>query len=108
MHRSSGCHRTRLNCAILSTGSSWRVAGGVSVRVPQRAGYVYQEGGVLSPDGQCRPFDAAAQGTVFGSGVGVVLLKRLSEAREARDHIYAVIKGSAVNNDGGDKVGYTA
>ena len=71
-------------------------------------GYVYQEGMVLSPDGHCRAFDAAAAGMVGGSGVGVVVLKRLEEALAAGDPIVGVIKGSAINNDGGLKVGFTA
>ncbi|HEX8353071.1 MAG TPA: type I polyketide synthase, partial [Pyrinomonadaceae bacterium] len=84
------------------------VAGGVSVSLPQRSGYFYQEGGINSPDGHCRPFDARAQGTVGGNGVGLVVLKRLDDALAAGDHVYAVIKGSAVNNDGAVKIGYTA
>src|SRR6185312_11042445 len=82
------------------------LAGGVSVKVPHRAGYAYQEGGISSPDGHCRPFDAAAQGTVPGSGCGVVALKRLEDA--AGDEIIAIIRGAAVNNDGSAKVGFTA
>jgi acyl transferase domain-containing protein/acyl-CoA synthetase (AMP-forming)/AMP-acid ligase II/NAD(P)-dependent dehydrogenase (short-subunit alcohol dehydrogenase family)/acyl carrier protein len=84
------------------------LAGGVSVQVPQKVGYLYQEGMIVSPDGHCRAFDAQAEGTIFGSGVGVVVLKRLEEAQTDGDHIYAVIKGSASNNDGGTKVGYMA
>jgi len=83
-------------------------AGGVSISVPRKAGYVYQEGGIQSPDGHCRAFDARAQGTVFGNGVGIVVLKRLQDALADGDRIYAVIKGSAINNDGSSKVGYTA
>ena len=70
------------------------------MKVPQIDGYFYQEGGLPSPDGHCRSFDAQAQGTVFGSGVGVVALKRLREALSDGDPILAVIKGSAINNDG--------
>ncbi|WP_438040323.1 type I polyketide synthase [Sorangium sp. So ce128] len=84
------------------------LAGGASVGVPQKSGYLYQEGAIASPDGHCRAFDAGARGTVGGSGVGVVLLKRLDEAIADRDAIIAVIKGSAINNDGRAKVGYTA
>ena len=84
------------------------MAGGVSVRLPQKQGYFYQEGGILSPDGHCRAFDEQGRGTLSGSGVGVVVLKRLSEALRDRDTILAVIKGSAINNDGALKVGYTA
>ncbi len=84
------------------------LAGGVRVTVPEQAGYFYQEGGIASPDGHCRPFDAQAQGTLTGNGVGIVVLKRLSEALADGDYIHAVIKGSAINNDGSGKVGYTA
>ncbi|WP_414568359.1 SDR family NAD(P)-dependent oxidoreductase [Nostoc sp. CCY 9925] len=84
------------------------LAGGVSIRVPQKTGYLYQQGGTLSPDGHCRAFDAKAQGTTIGNGVGVVVLKRLEDAIADRDHIYAVIKGAAINNDGAVKVGFTA
>lgn len=84
------------------------LAGGVSVETPQQAGYLYQEGMILSADGHCRAFDAKAQGTLFGSGVGLVVLKRLDEAIADRDFIYTVIKGSAIGNDGGQKVGYLA
>ncbi|HEX2269981.1 MAG TPA: SDR family NAD(P)-dependent oxidoreductase [Pyrinomonadaceae bacterium] len=84
------------------------LAGGVSLRVPQKTGYFYEEEGILSPDGHCRPFDASARGTIFGSGLGIVLLKRLGEALADGDQIRAVIRGSAINNDGALKVGYTA
>lgn len=84
------------------------LAGGVSLQVPQGVGYVAQEGGILSPDGHCRAFDAHARGTVPGSGVAAVALQRLSDAIESGRRIYAVIKSSAVNNDGAEKVGFTA
>jgi len=84
------------------------LAGGVSVNVPQTAGYLYQEDMILSPDGHCRAFDARAKGTVGGSGVGVVVLKRLREALADGDPVRAVIRGSAINNDGSLKAGYTA
>ena len=84
------------------------LAGGVSVTFPQKRGYFYEEGGMGAPDGVCRPFDAAASGTVFGSGAGVVLLKRLEDAIADEDPIYAVIRGVGINNDGSDKVGFTA
>ncbi|OYD96059.1 polyketide synthase [Nostoc sp. 'Peltigera membranacea cyanobiont' 213] len=84
------------------------LAGGVAISSSQKAGYLYQEGGILSPDGHCRAFDAKAQGTVFGSGVGIVVLKRLEDALADGDRIHAVIKGSAINNDGALKVSYTA
>ena len=89
-------------------GCDMALAGGVTVKVPQRGGYFYAAGSILSPDGHCRPFDANAQGTIVGSGVGIVVLKRLSEAIEAGDRIRAVILGVGINNDGNDKVGYTA
>jgi len=84
------------------------LAGGVAVNVPHKAGYRYQHGGIVSPDGHCRPFDAAAQGTLFGSGVGVVALKRLADALDDGDTIHAVIRGSATNNDGSAKASFTA
>jgi phthiocerol/phenolphthiocerol synthesis type-I polyketide synthase E len=94
--------------SLLNQECDMVLAGGVSVRVPHKAGYIYRQGGIPSPDGHCRAFDAKAEGTVLGSGVGVVLLKRLSDAIADGDCIYAVIKGSAINNDGSAKVGYTA
>ncbi|MEL6439651.1 MAG: type I polyketide synthase [Cyanobacteria bacterium J06621_8] len=84
------------------------LAGGATISIPQTVGYFHQEDSIASPDGHCRPFDAEAQGTIFGSGVGVVALKRLEDAIAARDPILAVIRGSAINNDGAAKVGYTA
>lgn len=84
------------------------LAGGVTVRAEQLRGYFYQAGGITSPDGHCRAFDARAQGTVSGSGAGVVVLKRYSEALRDNDTIHAIIKGSAINNDGKRKIGYTA
>jgi acyl transferase domain-containing protein/thioesterase domain-containing protein len=94
--------------SLLSGECDIALAGGVSIRVPQKTGYLYQEGGVISPDGHCRAFDARAQGTVVGSGAGVVILKRLEDALQAGDQIVAIIKGTAINNDGAAKVGYTA
>jgi phthiocerol/phenolphthiocerol synthesis type-I polyketide synthase E len=94
--------------SLLNEECDLALAGGVSINVKQRRGYRYLGGGMESPDGHCRAFDANAQGTIFGSGAGVVVLKRLPEAWADRDHIYAVIKGSAINNDGSLKVGYTA
>jgi non-ribosomal peptide synthase protein (TIGR01720 family) len=84
------------------------LAGGISIGLPQKSGYMYYDGGINSPDGHCRPFDAEAGGTVSGSGVGVVVLKRLSDALADRDTVYALIKGTAINNDGSTKVGYAA
>ena len=94
--------------SLLSGECDIALGGGVSIKVPQKRGYFYQEGGIGSPDGHCKAFDANAQGTVGGNGVGIVVLKRLSDALAAGDYIYAVIKGSAINNDGSLKVGYTA
>ena len=84
------------------------LAGGVAVNVPQKVGYAYQHGGILSPDGHCRPFDANAQGTLFGSGLGLVVLKRLEDALEDGDTVYAIIRGTASNNDGSSKASFTA
>ncbi|MEG5035146.1 SDR family oxidoreductase [Microcoleus sp. AT3-D2] len=98
-----------LACQSLLFGECDMVlAGGVSVSVPHKAGYLYQEGGILSPDGHCRAFDDRARGTVGGSGVGIVVLKRLKDALEDGDRIHATILGSAINNDGSLKIGYTA
>jgi len=93
--------------ALLAGECDMALAGGVSVS-GSRAGYLYHEGGIHSPDGHCRAFDARAGGTVAGNGLGIVVLKRLEEAREDGDRIYAVIKGSAINNDGDLKIGFTA
>jgi acyl transferase domain-containing protein len=93
--------------SLLTYECDQALAGAVSITFPQKRGYLHQNGGMVSPDGHCRAFDEAAQGTVFGSGAGVVLLKRLEDAVRDHDHIYAVIKGSAVNNDGSQKVGFT-
>jgi acyl transferase domain-containing protein/thioesterase domain-containing protein len=84
------------------------LAGGISIRLPQGIGYRYREGMIWSPDGHCRAFDADSRGIMLGRGGGIVVLKRLSEALAERDHIYAVLKASAVNNDGAIKVGFTA
>ncbi|MFN6531146.1 beta-ketoacyl synthase N-terminal-like domain-containing protein [Nostoc sp. ChiSLP03a] len=84
------------------------LAGGVTISIPQKIGYLHEEGMILSPDGHCRAFDAKAQGTIAGSGAGIVVLKRLQDAISDRDYIHAIIKGSAINNDGAMKVGYTA
>ncbi|MGB9492418.1 MAG: aminotransferase class III-fold pyridoxal phosphate-dependent enzyme, partial [Terriglobales bacterium] len=84
------------------------LAGGVSITFPQKRGYLYQDGGMASPDGHCRAFDENANGTVFGGGASVVLLKRFEDAVNDGDQIHAVIRGFAVNNDGSSKVAYTA
>lgn len=98
-----------LACQSLLNGESdIALAGGVSIQVPHKTGYPYQQGGIMSPDGHCRAFDAKAQGTISGNGVGIVVLKRLEDALADGDCIHAVIKGSAINNDGSLKVGFTA
>jgi amino acid adenylation domain-containing protein len=94
--------------ALLSGECDIALAGGVSVSSRENAGYIYEEGMILSKDGHCRAFDAEASGAAGGRGVGIVVLKGLEDALEDRDHIYAVIKGSAINNDGSDKIGYSA
>lgn len=98
-----------LACQSLLGGEcDMALAGGVSVKVPQRAGYRYEPDGPFSPDGHCRAFDIRAQGTLFGSGVGIVVLKPLATALADGDTVHAVIKGSAINNDGSTKVDYAA
>ncbi|HEV3038322.1 MAG TPA: beta-ketoacyl synthase N-terminal-like domain-containing protein [Candidatus Angelobacter sp.] len=94
--------------AVMTYECDMAIAGGSTVNVPQRVGYLYEPGGIASVDGHCRSFDAEASGSLSGDGVGVVLLKRLEDAVAAGDTVYAVIKGSAINNDGRRKVGFTA
>ncbi|WP_414575227.1 SDR family NAD(P)-dependent oxidoreductase [Anabaena sp. CCY 9402-a] len=94
--------------SLLNKECDMALAGGVSIGSGEKTGYLYQEDGVLSPDGYCRAFDVNAKGTVFGNGVGIVVLKRLRDAIQNGDHIYAIIKGTAINNDGSQKVGLTA
>ena len=95
--------------SLLNGECDMALAGGSSVRFPHRVGYLLdREIGLVSPDGHCRAFDATGRGTVFGSGVGIVVLKRLSEAIADRDCIHGAIKGSAINNDGAQKISYTA
>lgn len=94
--------------ALLTYQCDMALTGGVSLSFPQHRDYLYQEEGMVSPDGTVRAFDAEAAGTVFGHGCGVILIKRLSEAIADRDPILAVIKGWAVNNDGSDKIGFAA
>lgn len=94
--------------SLLNGECDMALAGGSVIALPQDRGYLYKKGEILSPDGHCRPFDAKAAGTLFGSGAGVVVLRRLQDAVDSGDRIYAVIKGSAVNNDGAMKVGYLA
>ncbi|MDK3158297.1 SDR family NAD(P)-dependent oxidoreductase [Kamptonema cortianum] len=105
---SSSLVAVHLACQSLLSGEcDMALAAGVSIKVPQNERTLSPEG-IISPDGECRAFDARANGTVGGNGVGVVVLKRLEEALNDRDRIYAVIKGSAIDNDGSQKVGYTA
>ncbi len=94
--------------SLLSREVDLALAGGVTIELPHRRGYLYQDGEILSPDGHCHAFDHRAKGTVFGSGAGVVALRRLEDALDDRDVIHAVIRGSAVNNDGRGKVSYLA
>ncbi|WP_328741680.1 acyltransferase domain-containing protein [Streptomyces caniferus] len=93
--------------SLLSYECDAALAGGAALWLPQTRGYLYREGHVLSRDGRCRPFDADATGMLTSSGVGVVVLKRLADALEQGDRVVAVIRGSAINNDGGEKVGFT-
>lgn len=109
----AGCSTSLLSvcqaCQSLQTFQcDMALAGGISITFPQKRGYFYQEGGMVSPDGHCRAFDEQANGTVFGSGSGVVVLKRLEDAIASRDYIYALVLGYGMNNDGAAKVGYTA
>ncbi len=94
--------------SLLSGECDMALAGGVSVKLPAFPGYLHQEGGILSRDGHTRAFDARASGTIMGSGVGIVVLRRMGDALADGDAIHAVIRGSAVNNDGSAKGGYTA
>jgi len=106
---SSSLVAVHLACqALLSYQCDLALAGGVSIRFPQEAGYLHHPQGILSPDGHCRPFDHRAAGTVFGAGAGAVVLKRLEEALADGDTVWAVIRATAVNNDGSRKVGFTA
>ncbi|HMA63903.1 MAG TPA: type I polyketide synthase, partial [Chitinispirillaceae bacterium] len=100
---------THLACqSLLTYQCDMALAGGVSLQIPWWNGYVIGDADIRSPDGVCRPFDAKANGTLFGEGCGIVVLKRLQDALQDNDHIYAVIRGSAINNDGSLKAGYTA
>jgi amino acid adenylation domain-containing protein len=94
--------------SLLAGECDTALAGGATVSVPAKGGYLHDDGGITSPDGACRPFDAAAAGTVGGSGVGIVVLRRLEDALADGDTIHAVVLGSAINNDGALKVGFTA
>ena len=90
------------------TSAIWRWAGGVTLVLPQEKGYFHTEGGMLSRDGHCRTFDKDASGTVFSNAGAVILMKRESDAIADGDNIIAVIRGAALNNDGGKKLSYTA
>ena len=94
--------------SLLNHECDMALAGGVTIELPHGTGYVYREGEILSQDGHCRSFDAASTGTVFGSGLGMVVLRRLQDAIEDGDTIHAIVRGSAINNDGSRKVGYLA
>ncbi|MBK1644841.1 hypothetical protein CKO25_09305 [Thiocapsa imhoffii] len=94
--------------SLLNYECEMALAGGASITLPQRQGYLYQDGGMLSRDGHTRTFDAASSGTTFNEGAALLLLKRLEDALADRDHIYAVIRGAAINNDGGEKMSFTA
>lgn len=94
--------------SLLSEECDIALAGASNVLLPQQRGYLYRQGEIMSPDGHCRPFDAHSAGTIFGSGAGAVVLRRLADAQDDGDHILAVIRGSAINNDGSQKVGYLA
>lgn len=100
---------THIACQHLLSGEcDMALAGGVTIEIPHGRGYRYEPGEILSPDGHCRAFDHKSEGTVFGSGAAVLVLRRLDDAVQDGDRIYAVIKGTAVNNDGASKVGYLA
>ncbi|MCU0287946.1 MAG: condensation domain-containing protein, partial [Acidobacteria bacterium] len=93
---------------LLGRTCDMALAGGISVTLHDEAGYLYQEGTIMSPDGHCRAFDARARGTVGGNGAGIIVLKRLPDAIADNDHIMAVIKGLGITNDGSNKLGFTA
>jgi acyl transferase domain-containing protein len=93
---------------LLNHECDMALAGGVTIEIPHGLGYLYREGEILSRDGHCRSFDAASSGTIFGSGLGIVVLRRLEDAVRDGDCIHAVIRGTAINNDGARKVSYLA
>ncbi len=106
---STGLVSVHVACQALLNGEcDVAIAGGVTVNLGQRQGYLYSPGGVLAPDGHCRAFDARAGGALSGSGIGLVVLKRLDDALADGDTIHAIVRGSAINNDGAQKVGFTA
>lgn len=94
--------------ALIAGECDVALVGAARASVPQKSGYTYSQGGILSKDGKCRPFDKQASGTISGSGVGAVVLRRLEDAIASRDNIMAIIKGTAINNDGTRKIGFTA
>jgi len=94
--------------SLLTYESDMALAGGIDITIPQKQGFLYQENGTFCKDGHCRPFDSEATGTMFCDGAGIVVLKRLSEAVKDKDRIYAVIKSTAINNDGSNKVSFLA
>src|SRR5690606_31463194 len=94
--------------SLLNGECDMALAGGVTIELPHARGYLFEEGEILSPDGHCHAFDHRAQGTVFGSGAGCVVLRRVEDAIADGDHIWAVVRGTAVNNDGEAKAGYLA
>ncbi|MFC1570056.1 type I polyketide synthase, partial [bacterium] len=94
--------------ALINFECDMALAGGVDIGIPQKSGFLYQTGGVFSKDGHCRPFDSEATGTLFNDGAGIVILKRLSDALKDGDQIWAVVRGSAKNNDGANKVSFLA
>ena len=106
---SSSLVALHLACEALRNGEcDMALSGAASIELPHRWGYTYDEGGINSPDGHCRAFDASAAGTIWGSGGGVVVLKRLSDALADADHVRAIVRGNAINNDGSNKVGFSA
>jgi phthiocerol/phenolphthiocerol synthesis type-I polyketide synthase E len=106
---SSALVAVHLACqSILNGECEMALAGGASLRIPHHVGYWYAPGSMVSPTGHCRPFDVRSDGTIFGSGVGVVVLKSLEDAVDSGDRIHAVIRGSALNNDGATKMTYAA
>ena len=106
---SSSLVAVHLACNMLKNlDADVMVVGGVSIRIPHNTGYLYQEGGILAKDGHCRAFDIDATGTISGNGCGVIILTRLQRAISERAHIYAIIKGSAINNDGNHKISFSA
>ncbi|MBS4932842.1 MAG: hypothetical protein KH020_16340 [Clostridiales bacterium] len=106
---SSSLVAVHLACqGLLDYSCDMAIAGAATIVASEEGGYFYQDTGLLSKDGHVRPFDKEATGTIYSEGIGIVVLKRMEEAIEDKDHIYAIIKGSAINNDGSERMGYTA